>query len=764
MYDLHKLGWNSFQQLCLTILREILGQTVESFLDSHDGGRDGGFAGKWNVEGQEDLSGPFVVQCKHTSKSNYVLKESDISDEVEKVKRLVARGQCDTYILLTNAGLTGDTESKISKHFRDAGVKYFRAYGSTWFNQQIRENKRLRMLVPRVYGLGDLTQILDERAYSQARNIIESMRDEFAKVVVTDAYRKASEAMDRRGFVLLLGEPASGKTTIASLLAITALDQWGASVLKLDDPQNVVEHWNPDEPSQFFWIDDAFGVTQYEDHLVYGWNHNIAQINAMLRHGAKIVMTSRDYIYNSARHDLKTGSFPLLNESQVVIDVHELTSDEKRQILYNHMKLGQQPRIFRSRIKPFLESVANHPRFIPEIARRLGTPFFTKGLKIGKLELEAFVERREQLLLEVIDGLDTDSRAALALIFIRKGRLQSPIQLDESEKVGLGRLGSDEGKCIAALENLKGSLVRLSRESGDSIWQFTHPTIGDAYAEYLAQNPEHIGIFVKGSAPEQLINQVTCGDVGIRNAVVLPSSLFSEMLEKLEELYQSNLHKSVRRSKYEAKGMLYGFLARRCTEEFLTLYLQHNPSILDEVSQPGLFLSAVSEARLAKRFHQFGLLPEKHRGKFVQTVSKYAIEGEDVSALDDEELKGFFTDEEFSKMAEDIKDDLLPRLSEARDHWDSNYTSDELPEDYIQPWLEILHTLERYFEDDDEATSSIKYEISSTHNWIQETEEWVVDRYYEPDGDDLDSWYIRDSESPESVLSTRGMFDDVDVV
>ncbi len=40
-YDLHNLGWSSFQQLCLTIAREVLGQTVESFLDSGDGGRDG---------------------------------------------------------------------------------------------------------------------------------------------------------------------------------------------------------------------------------------------------------------------------------------------------------------------------------------------------------------------------------------------------------------------------------------------------------------------------------------------------------------------------------------------------------------------------------------------------------------------------------------------------------------------------------------------------------------------------------------------------
>ena len=49
MYDLHILGWHSFQQLCLTITREVFGQTVESFLDSSDAGKDGAFAGTWDA-------------------------------------------------------------------------------------------------------------------------------------------------------------------------------------------------------------------------------------------------------------------------------------------------------------------------------------------------------------------------------------------------------------------------------------------------------------------------------------------------------------------------------------------------------------------------------------------------------------------------------------------------------------------------------------------------------------------------------------------
>lgn len=39
---------------------------VQSFLDEHDGGRDGVFSGVWNPTGAEDLSGKFVAQCIFT--------------------------------------------------------------------------------------------------------------------------------------------------------------------------------------------------------------------------------------------------------------------------------------------------------------------------------------------------------------------------------------------------------------------------------------------------------------------------------------------------------------------------------------------------------------------------------------------------------------------------------------------------------------------------------------------------------------------------
>jgi hypothetical protein len=753
MYDLHNLGWNSFQQLCLTIAREVLGQTVQTFLDSSDGGRDGAFSGTWRRHGEEDLTGRFVIQCKFTSRVNHVLRPSDLADEIKKVKRLVAAGLCDSYVLMTNAGLSGSRGEDIEAALRKAGARHVAIFGSSWIEQQIRENTHLRMLVPRVYGLGDLSKILDDRAYRQARVILESMREDLAKVVVTEAYQRAATALDKHGFVLLVGEPAAGKTTIASMLAMAAVDKWGALMLKLDDPAKVADHWDPDEPSQFFWVDDAFGVQQYEDFLVHRWNHVLPQIKAMLRKGAKIVMTSRDYIYNSARRDLKESAFPLLKESQVVIDVRDLTLEEKRQILYNHLRLGRQPREFLTQIKPYLEAVASHPRFIPETARRLGDPVFTKGLSIWQSALEDFVERREQLLHDVLQGLDRDSKAALALIYMRNDSLESPIALERSEEDALTRLGSDLGDCIKALEALNGSLVLHSAGSGKSVWRFKHPTIGDAYADLLVENPELLGIYIQGSSPEKMVEQVTCGDVGIERAVIVPESLFPLVLARLREFPKSKAYKSASLSFWGGKWALHGFLARRCTKEFLQLYIADNPGFLERISEPGLMLSAMSEVSLVVRLHALGLLPEANRKRFVATVSQYAIKGSDLDGMSSKPIRSVFTDDEFRELKRRVRAELLPRLDNVRRDLQSDYYSSGSADSHMSSLMESFDTLEGLFGDDQDAVRIIERERQQAAEWIGE---------HEPDERERKPRKLGKVEAEEKRAGTRSIFDDID--
>ena len=272
-YELQSLGWKAFQQLCVSVLGDVWGQVIQGFFDSRDGGRDGAFYGKWSKIKNEHFEGSFTVQCKFLSAPNKVLQLSDIRTELIKARRLASRGLCENYLLFTNASLTGVTDEKIKAAYESVpGIRRFAAYGKDRISQLIRESPRLRMLVPRVYGLGDLGQILDERAYAQAQEILSALGDDLAKFVITDPYRRSAKALVEHGFVLLLGEPASGKSTIAAALSLGALDEWGCFALKPRGPQDFVEHSNPHEPKQFFWLDDAFGATQLDLHATAGWN------------------------------------------------------------------------------------------------------------------------------------------------------------------------------------------------------------------------------------------------------------------------------------------------------------------------------------------------------------------------------------------------------------------------------------------------------------------------------------------------------------
>lgn len=314
-FELHSLGWKAFQGLCASVLSEVLGQTVHQFMPVKDAGRDGAFYGKWNNEkaGGAGFDGSYAVQCKFSSVPNKTLTLSMLKDEIEKAATLASKDLANNYLLMTNMKISATTEPLIRNAFSEiTGIKSFSIFGFEWINQKILESPKLRMLVPRIYGLGDLTQILDQRAYSQTQSILSSMSDDLAKLVVTDAHRKSVHAIVKHGFVMLLGAPMSGKSTIAASLAMGAIDEWGCATLQIKSPQEFTSHWNPNEPKQFFWVDDAFGATQYQSENADEWNKIFPLMDSAIKKGARVIFTSRDYIFKAALQDLKAYAFPLI--------------------------------------------------------------------------------------------------------------------------------------------------------------------------------------------------------------------------------------------------------------------------------------------------------------------------------------------------------------------------------------------------------------------------------------------------------------------
>lgn len=714
MYD---MGWYAFQQLCHTVLREVLGQTVQSFLATNDGGRDGAFRGTWAESGADETERSFVVQCKHTAKRDVNFTLSDVRDELAKVERLAASGDCDVYVLMTNAGLTGTSERAIRDAFRARGVGTVLTFGADWMNQTIAESSRLRRLVPRLYGLGDLTEILDERAYRQARAVLDSMRTDLDKLVLTSTYDRATEALERYGFVLLLGGAATGKTTIAAQLALGAADEFDTTVVKLDTAADFQSQWNPHE-RQLFWLDDAFGVTQLDLAATRAWTSTLSRINSAIRSGSKVVVTSRDYVFRAARSSLKPGSFPLFEEARVVVDVQDLRPEERSQILFNHLRHGLQPNRWIRSLTPQLDAVAAHQFFTPELARRLSHPHFTSEVLPWDAEsVNDFFTRPEDFLHDVMAGLDFAAQAALGLIFAHHGWLPSPIDLDARSADLVHRLGSTLGGVVAALGTMDGSLVANIVRDGSNGWVFAHPTMGDAFSR-LIRSPELLRHLLAGIAVRELIREITCGDVGIEGALIVGPRHYDLVLNRLDEPPAPDCDVKWRHHQHR-----YLFLATRCDAQFLAAWCARHPDAMSSLSNPGLLLEGDAGNTLVARLNRLGLYPEDLREIFASALIDYAVDGTDPAVLWDDDLKSTLTADEQVKLLDRVRGELLADLHTAISNCTDGYNQfDHDASSFIEPLTTLVEHLPGLFPEDDYVARRTRDLDTMIHAWVEENQ------------------------------------------
>ena len=673
-YPLHLLGWKAFQDLCVAAAEECLRRPVQTFLPGNDAGRDGAFVGRW--DGDDPAAGVSTIQCKFTSLTNNGLTVSKLSDELEKARSLAANGLAADYIILTNYKVTGANDIKIKAAFEAEGVGRCRVFGYEWIVRQIRTSPRLRMMAPRLYGLGNLSDLLDERAYAQAQLILSTMGGDLQRLVITEAHRKSVRAISEHNFVLLLGAPAAGKSTIGASLAIGAADIWQCGTIRATSPEDISRHLNPGQ-QQFFWIDDAWGNTQYQRQQTEAWNKILPLIQGAINKGTRFLITSRDYIWRAAQRDLKIQALPILGRSQVTINVHELTTQEKAQILYNHLKLGDQPTEFRTAVKSYLPSIAEQRDFLPESARRFSSTFFTSQLPLSENAVTAFFEKPENFLLETITNISPECRAAIAVIFMNDGKIFSPIAMRDLEPAAVA-FGVNTGAVREQLEALKGSLLLLIESEEGQYWTYKHPTVSDAFAQYVAGSPEQVEIYLRGARPNSIVHEVVCAGCEFAGAsVVIPDTMHNLLEQKIMRLERYSL---------------VSFLSYRSNARFSDRLLKSRSDILEKLSFFNVPISEDSDAQLVAKLHAQGLLPEEIRSEFVEHVRQGVVEEADSSFLDDDDLQKVLTKVEKDELLVLAEEEALGNITHHVDRLREEWDGDSPPDNYFEQLEDALRS------------------------------------------------------------------------
>lgn len=643
-YNLNTLGWKNFEHLVCTVMQYVLGATYTPFSEGADGGRDGFFWGvaKESILSDASLQGKFVFQCKHTSKTQEAFSLSNVEKEIPKVRKLVGEYSIDHYIILTNYKVAAKNEAEITRKFLEInGLRTCIVLGEEWFEARIDAEPILRRLVPRLYGIGDLSQIVDERARDQSLAILEQLQGYVDTFVSTKAYQEALTAIDQHNFVVLLGPPSVGKSSIAATICMTSkIEDEIKDVYVFSNADQFETHWNPLETKCLYWFDDVFGATSLDHQALLKWTRLFRSLNAAISKGNKVIFTSRNYIFFEARDAIKQSDFPLLFHSQVVINTSDLTQSERTMILYNHIKSGNISKERKTELKPFLSFAAEHPSFTPELARRLGSTYFSSSLQISKKGINDFFENPTSYFEEIISNLSDSKKAAMFLILMHNNQLPSPVTADSMLACIMSAYPAELPQIRQALEYMKGDLVKHIKQSNQSYWSLHHPSMIDSLLHILSNKVEMVELYLRGADFYTIVANTSCRHDSLHK-IFVPESLWPLLIDKL--------------TKTSEEWMNLNFIARYVSKEGSNellhwLRAEHNPMLIEIVKPIFRDLSHGYCWGLAARLLQMGLLDEEVHSAIVGKIKKTAKNWGDFSFVSEPDLSYILGEEEVEKL------------------------------------------------------------------------------------------------------------------
>ena len=420
---------------------------------------------------------------------------------------------------------------------------------------------------------------------------------------------------------------------LAAILATTAIDCENHQCLKCDGPLELTSRWNPHEKNRLYWVDDAFGPNQLRTDYVDCWINAMPKLKAAIELGNRFILTSRTHIWHGAKPKLGTRNLPMLEDNRAIVDLGSLSPEEREQIIYNHLKAGNQPAAWKRRIKPHLPSLAENPRLLPEIARRLGDRTFTSALMSFPDDLIEFVAEPAEFLIQTIRELDDPHQAAMTLVFLRQGRFPSYDLSSDSTNLVADKFGVTARAIAEALPQLEGSFLSVRNENSQVFWGFVHPTFTDAISSILSFRPDLVELYVRGAKVETLLAEAVCeGAASIRDAIVIPNSASEHLINRLIGAPDAP----------EPNRALFEYLASRASDAVVIGVLDADPDMIRREARCYWRIHHDPRLRFLARAHRLQRLPEDVRSEAAYELEKSALQDLDASFLSYDDILALF--------------------------------------------------------------------------------------------------------------------------
>lgn len=435
-YDLDRLGWLQFQQLCAHVLELEAGVAPDAWRGDADRTRtailDCGL-------GLPLLAAPLpervLVHCVWLAPGSAdpipaALEQLPLQ-ELEDLRGL------RSYALMANGRVGRDGPRRETKGLTAEVID------SPALCARIDARPELRLAMPSLLGLRDLEPLMTPDA-ARRSTLDRGEAERLARVfVATRAYARTVRTLAEHRFAVVVGPPEMGKTAIARMIALAKMtDGWEAH--ECTTPGDLLAAYNP-AAHQVFVADDAFGSTEYRADSADRWARAMERLLGALDERHWLIWTSRPAPLHAALHRLhqERGAERFPAPARVLVDAADLDAEEKVLILFRHAKAADLRQFTRRGLYRSGPMIVSTDTFTPERIRRLVVRLARGDLDVVSAaeaelttpteamatSLDALADEHRDLLIALLDtppGAVADRELVAALRRHHDGSLSHP--------------------------------------------------------------------------------------------------------------------------------------------------------------------------------------------------------------------------------------------------------------------------------------------------------------------------------------------------
>ncbi|MCL5041536.1 MAG: restriction endonuclease [Gammaproteobacteria bacterium] len=386
-----------------------------------------------------------------------------------------------------------------------------------------------------LHGVEQLNQYLNRAQYARTEMVHERLLVDAKSYVVPAAQAKIDEQLTANHCCLIIGDPGSGKSTVAGQLALQLqIDNPRAELVWIDDRDvaQALQLIRPDS-DQILVLDDFLGATFLDTVGILAFQRDwqtllfkAAQANGKL----KLLFTTRTYILEQAVNQLGGGQRAINQLCRQAVDMQHSNAWFRAELVYRLIhSAGFTQELLSALLADRLYWVLiKAESFSPRLIRMFCEKLTTVTPQQLRATVEEGIEGQQQLWQEVFQRLSAEAQALLYLCGLA-GINASVGELKHSFNTlyhGLyGRVAALSGFDKALLE-LEPTFITTAQHL-DEIWVGpTNPSLVDFMYNSIAGNHPLI---------EALIQSLEHFDWGLRSFKITESSSNPIVLKRSQQ-------------------------------------------------------------------------------------------------------------------------------------------------------------------------------------------------------------------------------------